>query len=201
MWEMRNKWIKKIKVTAGEEKSGRLSMLFVCVCVCFMSWKGLLVLDWPPEAGSHSAIKRESPSVILPTRRCVRLVISKVLSPSPRRIRPTLLILCHSNLHFSLSHISPFFSKISFSSFHCVCLQLPSPTAMSTALRGISCYLREVTTWLVRLVSVTLHVCLSVCLSLVFSCLRFVHFNHYDRTFSKVFLLKGWRGKKNTTWK
>lgn len=27
-------------------------------------------------------------------------------------------------------------------------LQLPSPTAMSTALRGISCYLREVITWL-----------------------------------------------------
>lgn len=23
----------------------------------FMSWKGLLVLDWPSEAGGHSAIK------------------------------------------------------------------------------------------------------------------------------------------------
>ncbi|XP_049916764.1 double C2-like domain-containing protein beta [Epinephelus moara] len=38
----------------------------------------------------------------------------------------------------SVSHVPLLF--ISVSSF---CLQLPSPTAMSTALRGISCYLRE----------------------------------------------------------
>lgn len=57
---------------------------------------------------------------------------------------------------FSVSHF-----LISFSSF---CLQLPSPTAMSTALRGISCYLREVTT---RLLSFGQRDPPSVCLSVL----------------------------------
>lgn len=79
------------------------------------------------------------------------LSFSKWFHPLPRYIHPSspsfapLTCFCS----FSVSHIPLlllFF--VFFSSFCLLCLQLPSPTAMSTALRGISCYLREVTTWL-----------------------------------------------------
>ncbi len=73
-------------------------------------------------------------------------VIFKVVSPSTRYIHLFLFILFFPDLLLQLFCQSyPLVFLISVSSF---CLQLPSPTAMSTALRGISCYLREVTTWL-----------------------------------------------------
>lgn len=77
----------------------------------------------------------------------------------PRHIHPLLFILCPSPiLFFSVIFPSPFFKSL----FLSLWLQLPSPTAMSTALRGISCYLREVTA---RLPCLSVLVCVSTCLN------------------------------------
>lgn len=67
---------------------------------------------------------------------------------------------------FTVNHL-PLLLCDSFPSFCPLCLQLPSPTAMSTALRGISCYLREVTAM------TPLSVCVvNLLLSVPLSCLQ-----------------------------
>lgn len=58
-----------------------------------------------------------------------------------RSIQPS-LSLCSSNLPAFQSSPPQYLPLL----FFLLRLQLPSPTAMSTALRGISCYLREVNT-------------------------------------------------------
>lgn len=95
----------------------------------------------------------------------------QTLKPLCHPANPMLWQVCHFSkwfrlqLNTSISFCTPFapltyffsfsesrtliFFFISFSLFFFFLrLQLPSPTAMSTALRGISCYLREVITWL-----------------------------------------------------
>lgn len=127
--EMRNKWIKKIKAAVGWEQREREVGGF---------WEGGVVLR----------MMESTVGIRLSLWGC-----DQTLKPPQTSWKPPNFKNC---LPLHIDRSVAIFSALSCLSFFCVwrlslsfllcllCLQLPSPTAMSTALRGISCYLREV---------------------------------------------------------
>lgn len=135
---MRNKWIKKIKAVAGCVRRGGGGGGVLGVFVLH-EWEGAagMRLDlwgwWTLRSKTEAFLSSGKADTVS------HLSFAKWFHP-PHPPNPT-----HTLTHSPPPPL-PFDSNLHLFCFYLFFVQLPSPTAMSTALRGISCYLREVST-------------------------------------------------------